>query len=57
MLILALESFAIDVDTPADLLSLPAKAGYRTCSLVEAWRGDIAAAGAAADAAACPERG
>ncbi|HYC00230.1 MAG TPA: 2-phospho-L-lactate guanylyltransferase [Candidatus Limnocylindrales bacterium] len=37
MLILCLDGFAIDVDTPADLLSLPAQGG-RTCALVEEWR-------------------
>ncbi|HYC56757.1 MAG TPA: 2-phospho-L-lactate guanylyltransferase [Candidatus Binatia bacterium] len=41
MLILCLDSFAIDVDTPADLLSLP-KSGGRTCDLVEEWRETIA---------------
>ncbi|HEY2773525.1 MAG TPA: 2-phospho-L-lactate guanylyltransferase [Candidatus Binatia bacterium] len=38
MLILALEGFAIDVDTPADLEALPSRDGYRTCELVEQWR-------------------
>ena len=38
MLILALEGFAIDVDTPADLAALPRHGGYRTCELVEEWR-------------------
>ena len=38
MLILCLESFAIDLDTPADLDALPIKDGYRTCDLIAAWR-------------------
>jgi 2-phospho-L-lactate/phosphoenolpyruvate guanylyltransferase len=38
MLILALEGFAVDVDTPADLVALPNRGGYRTCELVEEWR-------------------
>jgi 2-phospho-L-lactate guanylyltransferase len=38
MLILALEGFAIDVDTPADLAALPSRTSYRTCELVESWR-------------------
>jgi|GEM_PF-51429 len=41
MLVLCLESFAIDVDTPADLAALPARPGYRTCALVQEWRGFI----------------
>jgi len=51
MLILALESFAVDIDTPSDLLSLPARAGHRTCTLVEEWRDDIAALAALEHAA------
>jgi 2-phospho-L-lactate guanylyltransferase (CobY/MobA/RfbA family) len=38
MLILALEGFAVDVDTPADLAALPMRSGYRTCELIEEWR-------------------
>jgi 2-phospho-L-lactate guanylyltransferase len=38
MLILALEGFAVDVDTPADLAALPMRGGYRTCELLEEWR-------------------
>jgi len=38
MLILGLEGFAIDVDTPADLAALPFKQGYRTCELLDEWR-------------------
>ncbi len=38
MLILPLEGFAVDVDTPADLATLPMRSGYRTCELVEEWR-------------------
>ena len=40
MLILVLEGFAIDLDTPADLEALPIRGGYRTCELVAEWRGD-----------------
>lgn len=40
MLILVLEGFAIDLDTPADLEALPIRSGYRTCELVAEWRGD-----------------
>jgi 2-phospho-L-lactate guanylyltransferase len=39
LLILVLEGFAIDLDTPADLEGLPIRGGYRTCELVEEWRG------------------
>lgn len=39
MLILVLEGFAIDLDTPADLEALPIRGGYRTCELVAEWRG------------------
>lgn len=38
VLLLSLESFAIDLDTPGDLETLPLKDGYRTCELVEEWR-------------------
>jgi 2-phospho-L-lactate guanylyltransferase len=38
MLILGLEGFAVDVDTPADLEALPMRDGYRTCELLEEWR-------------------
>ncbi|HUQ52913.1 MAG TPA: 2-phospho-L-lactate guanylyltransferase [Gammaproteobacteria bacterium] len=38
MLILCLEGFAIDIDTPADLAALPSRGGYRTCELVDEWR-------------------
>lgn len=38
MLILCLDGFAIDLDTPADLEALPIRDGYRTCELVEEWR-------------------
>lgn len=38
MLFLALEGFAVDIDTPADLVALPSRSGYRTCELVEEWR-------------------
>lgn len=41
MLLLALESFAIDVDTPADLAALPGLTGHRTCALLAQWRGLI----------------
>ena len=41
MLILCLEGFAIDIDTPADLAALPIRDGYRTCELVETWRGSF----------------
>jgi len=37
MLILCLESFAVDIDTPADLAALPFKPGYRTCELLREW--------------------
>ncbi|MFN2427801.1 MAG: 2-phospho-L-lactate guanylyltransferase [Candidatus Binatia bacterium] len=37
ILFLALEGFAVDIDTPADLASLPNRDGYRTCELVEEW--------------------
>lgn len=47
LLVVELESFAIDVDTPADLASLPYKVGYRTCELVREW-GDALDAGMAA---------
>jgi 2-phospho-L-lactate/phosphoenolpyruvate guanylyltransferase len=50
MLILALDGFAVDVDTPADLAALPNRGGYRTCELLEEWRDvlekpDVGAAG------------
>jgi 2-phospho-L-lactate guanylyltransferase len=38
MLILGLEGFMVDVDTPADLAALPMRSGYRTCELVDEWR-------------------
>ena len=38
MLILGLEGFAVDIDTPADLANLPERSGYRTCELVAEWR-------------------
>jgi 2-phospho-L-lactate guanylyltransferase len=38
MLILCLDGFAFDIDTPADLVSLPSRSGYRTCELVADWR-------------------
>lgn len=38
MLILPLEGFAVDIDTPADLAALPQRSGYRTCELVAEWR-------------------
>lgn len=38
MFVLCLESFATDVDTPADLAALPSRHGYRTCELVKQWR-------------------
>src|SRR5205085_2842179 len=41
MLILALEGFAVDIDTPADLAALPARSGYRTCELVAEWREEL----------------
>jgi len=44
LLILALEGFAIDIDTPADLAGLPARSGYRTCELVAEWNGLLAPA-------------
>jgi 2-phospho-L-lactate guanylyltransferase len=44
LLLLCLDGFAIDLDTPADLDALPMKDGYRTCELVAEWRGGGAAA-------------
>ncbi len=41
MFIFCLESFSIDIDTPADLAMLPATPGSRTSALVEQWRGVI----------------
>lgn len=41
LFLFCLDSFAIDIDTPADLAALPRKPGYRTCALVEEWRGLI----------------
>ena len=38
LLFLALDGFAVDIDTPADLAALPSRGGYRTCELVEEWR-------------------
>lgn len=38
LLFLALEGFAIDLDVPSDLDTLPQKSGYRTCELVLEWR-------------------
>lgn len=38
VLMLCLESFAIDVDTPADLAALPPRPGSRTFRLVAQWR-------------------
>jgi 2-phospho-L-lactate guanylyltransferase len=49
MLILALDGFAIDIDTPADLAALPLKPGYRTCELVEQWRAATAVVGSSSD--------
>lgn len=43
MLILVLEGFAVDVDTPGDLAALPRRHGYRTCELVEEWEAADAA--------------
>ena len=39
LLILVLEGFAIDLDTPADLDALPLRRGYRTCDFVAELRG------------------
>jgi 2-phospho-L-lactate guanylyltransferase len=39
LLLLCLEGFAMDLDTPADLDALPLRRGYRTCELLAAWRG------------------
>ncbi len=41
MLTLALEGFAVDVDTPDDLLSLPERDDRRTCRLAAEWRDDL----------------
>lgn len=46
LLFLSLEGFAIDIDTPADLVALPHRSGYRTCELVRAWS-DLLVEGAA----------
>jgi len=43
MLILGLDGFAVDVDTPADLATLPHRSGYRTCELVAEWRDALGA--------------